>query len=197
VTSVEVRDLDPDGWAASADVAARAFFDEEFVTGMFGADALPRFAGVHHLYRAEEFDHAALHLGAFLDEVVVGVLRVSPVGACFVCTSIDPTQPPADPVLAAEWSFEVAVQDTHEGHPSHAWISRVAVEPALQGTGIGGLLLDDALARLSGAADITILLECLAGREGFYARHGFVCVGEVEDPFAELTLLMRRDLEAS
>jgi len=60
----------------------------------------------------------------------------------------------------------------------------MAVEPSSQSQGLGGLLLDAAVDRLAHAGDVTIVwanarLPALA----FYARHGFVAVGE---PFVEI-----------
>ena len=102
--SLTVRQLDRAGWAAGATLAARAFHGEEFVIGMFGAEPLARFVAVHHLYRHETWDSEAIHLGAFVGDVLVGVVRASPSGACHVCMHVDADRPPADPVLAADWA---------------------------------------------------------------------------------------------
>lgn len=60
----------------------------------------------------------------------------------------------------------------------------MAVEPARQSQGLGGLLLDAAVDRLTRTGGVTLLwanarLPALA----FYERHGFVAVG---DPFDEI-----------
>lgn len=189
-----VRELERTEWSTAAGVAARAFFDEEFIVGMLGADPLERFVGVQHFYAAEPWDDDAVHLGAFLGPTMVGLIRASPYGRCFVCRHVSPETPPADPILAKDWVFEVEVLRSHEAYPNHAWISRVAVEPALHGAGIGTLLIDSALEHLGRRGAGTVLLECLGGREGFYTGRGFVRAGEVVDPHAEISYLMRVDL---
>jgi GNAT superfamily N-acetyltransferase len=179
---------------AATPLAARAFFDEEFIVGMLGPHPLRRWADAHHFYAAEPFDHTAVHLGAFVGDIRVGVIRVSPFGSCFVCAHIDPETPPDDPILAKDWRFEVEVVQAHQGYAGHAWISRVAVEPQLHGTGIGKRLIGAAIDHLERTGSGTVLLECLAQREGFYAGRGFVRAAEVVDVHAETSYLMRLDL---
>ena len=193
-----VRDVSRGEWAAAAPIAARAFFDEEFVVGMFGKEPLSRWAGAHHFYAAETFDQDGWHLGAFIGDTQVGLIRLSPFGKCYVCTQVSPITPPEDPVLALDWAFEVQVLKAHSTFERHAWISRVAVEPQLHGTGIGKLLVDAALDRLGKHGkhgNGIVLLECLATREGFYAGRGFRRVSTLVDPYAvERALLMSADL---
>ena len=189
-----VREIDRATWAVGAAVAARAFHDEEFVVGMFGPDPIPRYAAVHHLYRHESWDENAIHLGAFAGPELVGVIRASPAGRCHACAVIDPDTPPGDPVLAADWAFEVEVTRSHAPYADHAWISRVAVEPTLHGAGIGSALVDAAVGQLASHGGGTVLLECLAQREGFYLARGFVREGEIPDPNATMSYLMRLDL---
>lgn len=191
---LDVREVDRETWAQGAAVAARAFHGEEFVVGMFGEEPVARYAAVHHLYRHETYDETAIHLGAFAGPELVGVIRASPYGLCHVCAVIDPDDPPADPVLAADWAFEVEVTRSHAPYPGHAWISRVAVEPALHGAGVGTALVDAAVEHLARRGRGTVLLECLQQREGFYLARGFRREAEVPDPNAELSYLMRLDL---
>jgi GNAT superfamily N-acetyltransferase len=189
-----VRELAREEWPIAAGVAARAFFDEEFIVGMLGTDPFERFVGVQHFYAVEPWDDDAVHLGAFLGHTMVGLIRASPYGRCFVCRHVSPDTPPDDPIIAKDWVFEVEVLRSHEPYVDHGWISRVAVEPALHGTGIGKLLIEGALAALGEGGPGTVLLECLAGREGFYTARGFRRVAEVVDPHADLSYLMRVDL---
>ena len=189
-----VREISREEWAAATPVAARAFFDEEFIVGMLGTDPLRRWADAHHFYAVEPFDTTAVHLGAFLRDVLVGVIRISPYGACFVCAHVDLTTPPDDEILARDWLFEVEVLKAHQGYADHAWISRVAVEPQLHGTGLGKLLLDSAVAHIERTGPGVVLLECLAQREGFYVGRGFRRADEVQDAHADLSYLMRIDL---
>lgn len=196
MTQLVVRELTEAEWAGASGLAARAFYDEEFMVRMLGADRLPRWDGAHHLYAVDPWDPQAVHLGAFVGVTLVGVLRGSRRGTCFVCFGLDPTTRPEDPIAAGEWEFEVVVRDVHRRHPEHAWISRVAVEPQLQGQGIGGALVDAALALLAVDGGGLVLLECLASRESYYVRNGFQLVDEIPDPFSESALLMAREIPA-
>ena len=189
-----VREIGREEWAAATPIAARAFFDEEFIVGMLGPDPLRRWADAHHFYASEPFDDAAVHLGAFLGDVLGGIIRISPFGSCFVCAHVDPTTPPEDEILARDWLFEVEVLKAHAEYGEHAWISRVAVEPQLHGTGLGKALVDAAVAHLAAIGPGTVLLECLAQRESFYTGRGFRRVGEVVDVHADTSYLMRIDL---
>jgi GNAT superfamily N-acetyltransferase len=195
MNQLEVRPVGQTEWVGAAGLAARAFLDEEFMVGMLGADRLPRWVGAHHLYATDPWDPAAVHLGAFAGATLAGVLRASPRGRCFVCFSLDPTTPPEDPIAAGEWEFEVGVREVHLRHPEHAWISRVAVEPQLQGEGVGGALLDAAAEVLARQGGGLVLLECLASRDSFYLRHGFHRLDDIPDPFSENPSLMARELE--
>ena len=58
-SALTVRDVNRGEWAAAAPIAARAFFDEDFVVGMFVKDPLSRGAGAPRFYGAESFDRDA------------------------------------------------------------------------------------------------------------------------------------------
>lgn len=192
-----IREVGADGWAAAAPIAARAFFDEEFVVGMHGTEPLRRWVSTHHFYAVEDFEPDAVHLAAFVGPVQVGMIRVSPFGLCHLCRHVSPTTPPDDPILARDWEFDVAAREQHLPYDGHAWVSRVAVEPQLRGTGIGGRLLDAALARLAADGEGPVLLECLPLREGYYASRGFRRVAEVADPNSEGEVLLLRTVTPS
>lgn len=60
----------------------------------------------------------------------------------------------------------------------------MAVEPARQSQGLGGLLLEDAVARLVRTGDVEVVwANARVPALRFYERHGFVAVGE---PFDEI-----------
>ena len=196
MANLVIRELVQSDWLTAAGVAARAFCDEEFMVGMLGTDRLTRLAGSHHLYSNEPWDEKALHLAAFAGSMMVGLVRASAIGSCHVCFGIDPTKPPDDDVAAKEWEFEVSVREVHLRHPEHAWISRVAVEPQVQGLGVGSALLKSAVDALADRGDALVLLECLATRESFYVRNGFHRLDDVPDPFADLSFLMAAQVKA-
>jgi GNAT superfamily N-acetyltransferase len=195
IPGIDVRRIDESGRAAADGVAARAFCDEGFMVGMLGADPVPRLAGAYRLYAGEAWDPDAVLLGAYAGDAVLGLVRVSPVGLCTACRTIDPAAPPDDEIARMDWEFEVGVVATHGRHGAHAWISRMAVEPRLAGHGLGGLLLGAAVAELAAAGPGQVLLECLSSRESWYVRHGFARVDDVPEPWADdVSYLMARTL---
>jgi GNAT superfamily N-acetyltransferase len=196
--NIEVRALRESERAPARGVAARAFFDEAFMVGMLGTDPLTRYAGAVQLYDGEAWDDSAVNLGAFAGSALVGVIRASPVGACTLCRTVDPTSPPSDEIARMEWAFEVGSREVHLRHGEHGWISRVAVEPQVHGTGVGGRLIRTALDSLAARGGGLVVLECLASRESFYVRHGFHRLDDVPEPYAdEASCLMAVDLAAS
>lgn len=192
---VEVRRIAESARSASDGVAARAFCDEAFMIGMLGDDPVARLAGSYRLYAGEAWDPEAIVLGAYAGDAVLGLVRVSPVGRCTACRTIDPGSPPDDEIARMDWAFEVGVIETHARFGAHAWISRMAVEPRLAGQGIGGLLLEAAVAELAAQGPGRVVLECLSSRESWYVRHGFVRVDDVPEPWADdVSYLMACDL---
>lgn len=195
ITGIDVRRIAEHDRAAADGVAARAFCDEGFMIGMLGDDPVARLAGSYRLYAGEAWDPDALLLGAYAGDAVLGIVRASPVGRCTACRTIDPTAPPEDEIARKDWEFEVGVVETHARHGDHAWISRMAVEPRLARQGLGGLLLEAAVAELASLGPGQVLLECLSSRESWYLRHGFVRRDDVPEPWADdVSYLMSRDL---
>jgi GNAT superfamily N-acetyltransferase len=195
ITGVEIRRIDEHRREAADGVAARAFCDEGFMVGMLGHNPVQRLAGAYRLYAGEAWDPSSIVLGAYAGDAVLGLVRASPVGLCTACRTIDPASPPADEIARQDWEFEVGVIGTHARHGEHGWISRMAVEPRLAGHGLGGLLIEAAIAELAALGPGQVLLECLSSRESWYLRHGFVRIDDVPEPWADdVSYLMARDL---
>jgi len=191
------RLLRPDEWAGAMTLVARSFHGEPFSAAMFGDAPLPRFAQAHRFYQALPWYDADLDLGAFLDDVLVGLSLGSPPGGCHVCEHVDPQRPPPDPAEHAEWVFEVNTQAAHADQGSHAWVSRLVVDPPLQGSGLGRALIAEALEVFrSDDGPVRVLLECQPHRESFYLGCGFARVRTFPDPGLPDCLLLRIDLDA-
>jgi ribosomal protein S18 acetylase RimI-like enzyme len=189
-----VRPLEQDQWPVAMSLAARSFLGEPFMIEMFGAEPVRRFALADRLYRSAPWRDDEQHLAAFVGDVLVGFcLRSSP-GRCHACLSTDPERPPDDAIQLAEWQFEVNVQAAHADQDTHAWISRVAVDPALHGAGIGRTLMAHSLAQLRAEGAELVLLECQNHRENFYIACGFHRVRTFPDPVGPYAILMRADL---
>lgn len=189
-----VRPLEQDQWSVAMSLAARSFLGEPFMIEMFGADPVRRFALADRLYRSSPWHEDEQHLAAFVGDVLVGFCLRSPPGRCHVCRRTDPERPPEDPLQLLEWQFEVNVQAAHADQDTHAWISRVAVDPALHGAGIGRTLMAQALAELRVEGAAVVLLECQNHREDFYVACGFHRVRTFPDPVGPEALLMRAAL---
>jgi GNAT superfamily N-acetyltransferase len=158
-------------------LSARAFFGEPFVTAIFGPDPLDRFSGTHGLYASTAWQETELAVGAFAHDVLVGLVRGWPSGKCRVCVHGGEGERPTDPAAAMDWEFQSDVRKAHAPLGDHAWISQVAVEPSIQGTGIGRKVVDVTLASLRSDGAPQVLLECFDHRVAFYRALGFAQVG--------------------
>jgi GNAT superfamily N-acetyltransferase len=189
-----LRSLQRDEWPEAMTLAARAFLGEPFVIGMFGAEPILRFASAHRFYQSSTWYDDEEHLAAYVGDVLVGLCLTSSAGRCHICTRIDPDRPPEEPLAVVDWQFEVDVKAAHADQGTHAWLSRVVVDPALHGAGIGRSLIGKAVARLASDGAPSALLECQPHREDFYVACGFHRAGSVRDPTGPDACLMRIDL---
>lgn len=102
----------------------------------------------------------------------------------------DPTLPVENPEDRVPGAFHLAVVDdggvvgvgsfSPDGRGG-VRVRGMAVEPGRQSHGIGALLLDAALARLTRAGVRTVWANARLPALAFYERHGFVAVGDVFD----------------
>lgn len=190
-----MRLVERDERTTAMTLAARAFQGEPFLAELFGEEPVRRFALGQRFYQAMPWSEVNLGIGAFIGDVMVGMSVVSPYGRCQLCELIDPAKPPDDPLFALEWQFEVNVLAAHADQAPHAWVSRVIVDPALQGAGIGRRLIAESAERLHGDGGGSVLLECQPHRESFYVGCGFHRVRTFPDPAGPDALLMRLDLD--
>lgn len=78
-------------------------------------------------------------------------------------------------------------------HEPHWYLQFLAVDPSLQGRGIGGTLLEDVLGAADGAGEAAYTeATCLRNR-ALYERHGFVFVREIPLPDGPALYAMWRD----
>jgi ribosomal protein S18 acetylase RimI-like enzyme len=189
-----VRPLAHDQWPDAMSLAARSFVGEPFMIEMFGAEPVRRLALADRFYRATPWRADEHQLAAFVNDLLVGFCLCSPPGRCQVCLGTNPDRPPDDPLQLVEWQFEVNVQAAHADQDTHAWISRVAVDPAVHGAGIGRTLMAQAMAALCAEDAAAVLLECQSHRENFYVACGFHRVRTFPDPAGPDAILMRADL---
>jgi GNAT superfamily N-acetyltransferase len=192
-----MRSLDHGDWPVAMTLAARCFLGEPFVVEMFGAEPLQRFASAHEFYQSSPWHDDDVHFGAFVDGVLVGLCLISPYGRCHICAHVDPERPPANRLALVDWEFELNVKAAHADQGAHAWLSRLMVDPALRGAGIGRTLIGDAVAHLRADGAGALLLECQPHREPLYVAAGFARVRTFRDPVGPDASLMRMDLAPS
>jgi predicted N-acetyltransferase YhbS len=88
---------------------------------------------------------------------------------------------------------DLAIRRLHAGLPAHANIGPVAVEPTLQGKGIGMALVEAAFELAASDAPPTVAIDCDPRLRTFYEARGFVAVGTVTDPWGFDIVGLRRD----
>lgn len=190
---VTIHELPPERWPEAGRLAGRAFWSEDYMVPL-ADDPLQRFAVVQDLYLRMQTSPTSTTLAAFAGDHVVGFACVER-GECFFCT-MDPDAPPASSDRTAEvmHGVDLAIRALHAGLPPHANIGPVAVEPTLQGNGIGGALVDAAFEHAAGGDPATVSLDCDPRLQSFYEHHGFTAVARATDPWGFDIIGLRRDL---
>lgn len=159
-------------------IVAAAFAGEPFAFGMFGDEVLERYAGMLGNYSDWPADDEALVMAARVDGHLLGVALATRPGRCSLCDLLpDPDAHPID----AEFYRRCAQAHHDAALPPHVHIQTVATDAAVQGTGIGRILMGALLAETAAWASATVL-ECLTTRRRFYERIGFEVVSEFDDP---------------
>jgi GNAT superfamily N-acetyltransferase len=189
---LSVGPLDASEWQASRGLAHRAFVDEPFTIAIFGEQILGRWGGSWGLYSSLASATSTLAFGARVDEVLVGVVLGSAPGQCSMCKVYAHEARPDDPYLAIDWQFHQNIAEVHRSLDEHAWIDKVAVEPALHGLGIGRRLLIAVAEALDRGEPTDLVLECAPDRVRFYSGVGFEQVSTFADPAGPDASLMRR-----
>ena len=189
---VSIRELPPERWPEAARLAGRAFWTEDYMTPL-ADDLLERFAVVQDLYLRMATSETSTTLAAFAGDHVVGFACVD-TGDCYFC-SLDPEIAPTASDRSAEvmHGVDLTIRALHLGLPKHANIGPVAVEPTLQGKGIGGALVDAAYAHAATDAPATVSLDCDPRLQTFYEARGFNAVARETDPWGFDIVGLRRD----
>jgi GNAT superfamily N-acetyltransferase len=189
---LSVGPLAEDDWAAARSLLHRAFANEPFTVEMYGEPLLERWGGSWDLYSSFRAEEEYVALGARAGQVLVGVLTASTAGHCRLCRTLAFEPRPDDHRLALDWQFQQNVAAAHASLGTHAWIEKVAAEPALHGCGIGRRLVESAGVALAAGQPWELVLECAPDRVGFYAGLGYEAVRAIADPAGPDCSLMRR-----
>ena len=181
--SIDVRPLTANEWPTAMAVTARAFLHEPFIVNLCGHDLIDRYARVMAFYAETPYNPESL--GALIGHTIVGCIGVESQGHCHHCLAAAQVNDPATSTYQRNATLAHLAAP-----PNHGWVGRVAVEPALHGSGIGGLLMGAALARLEGQHTPTALLDCEPHRVSYYAKRGFTEVDRFMGSFNNTIVMM-------
>lgn len=197
VEPVEVRDLTPAEVPLAVEIAARAFRDSPPTVAWFGADPLRRLAAQHRMFGV--FLPAIVDpplIGAFAGPALVGVLGYQRRDNCIGVRGPMMRDVPCPPWATedefgrvCEWMYTWGDHDPVE---DHLHLAPVAVDPATQGMGFGGKMLEVFTARADDARAMSWLETDKPQNVKLYERHGFVVTKEMDITGAHCWW-MRRD----
>jgi GNAT superfamily N-acetyltransferase len=188
---VVIGELPADRWPEAGAMAGRAFWREAY-NAVLAEDPIERYAIVQDVY-LRMHDPAARVVAAFAGDHVVGIACVDGPERCFFCDLEPGRREHQDHAAEVLYGVSLAIKGLHRGLPAHAYIGPVAVEPTLQGHGIGRRLMDAAFDVAAASEPATVALDCDPRLVGFYEACGFTRVGTVADPFGFEIVGLRRD----
>jgi GNAT superfamily N-acetyltransferase len=193
--AVEVRPLRDQERTAAGAVAGRALAEGPMARWTFGDDARARTKGLLDIF-VGYVQSLPMPLGALLGDHIVGICGAAPPGTCVGVTAPEEWRTPPETIRGPgdetralyTWSLFCG----HDLAERHWHLGPVSVEPGLQGTGIGGLMLTEFCARMDTDGEVTWLETDKPENVVFYRRAGW----EVADELTEHGLIswwMRRD----
>ncbi len=193
---VELRPIEEATWPEAMRLCARAFVDYGYVHAIFGDDPLERIVGTTKEFGGVGWDAERISIGAWVGGVLVGTASVEPLGGCRVChPRATPHDAEEDERLAAAGArFDEARRIEHEPVPPHGHVTLVAVEPAVQGVGIGPTVVRAVVGAFGEQGGGPLVLECITPLEGFYANLGFLTIGGFAEADSEDIVVMRADI---
>lgn len=182
---IEVGDTRPDEIAEAIRVVARAMCTSPMAYAMLGDDPSRRYRHTHRLF--ERLYLLAAHqrpLVARLDGRIVASTNDLVRGACRASTfDLVRSLPalaltgPRSALKAARWFRDWEGRDPDR---AHAHFGPFGVEPALQGNGIGSLVLREYCRRLDRAGEHSYLETEKPQNVALYSRFGFEVIDEDE-----------------
>jgi GNAT superfamily N-acetyltransferase len=190
VDGISARPLTEAEWVRASDLSSRANWGEPWVEELYGSDPIRRWAAIHAADEQGRFEDYSLHVGLFAGTALVGTTVGSVEPDCYRCRWADATSEPDGDEERINWTFYQAVAAAHRRQSSHGWISHVAVEPSLQGLGLGKVLMYAVVDEAVRQGSSVMLLDCQPHNAPFYAAVGFHVVGSIPDPVGPDAVLM-------
>jgi ribosomal protein S18 acetylase RimI-like enzyme len=185
----------PEERLQAAGVAVRALRDNP-VSMEMSADPLVRLHFPYGLFCQQMTDAASLTVGARVEGYVLGVAGATPPGSCIAAMlppelrSMDP--PGKEAPDGDRFVYGGIVMADNDLPEPHWHVGPVAVEPGLQGLGVGTRIMRALCDELDGKGEIGWLETDKAENVRFYTGFGFEVAGEAPI-FGARFWFMRRD----
>jgi ribosomal protein S18 acetylase RimI-like enzyme len=182
--AVEIRPLRAEELTDAGRVAARALSTSPTSYWVSGDDAVARVHLSLDVF-VDFVEGQTAPIGAFLGTHVVGVCGVRPPGECIGATTSDEmrvfpqTLGPAGDVSRGMYVW--ALLCAHDLDERHWHLGPVAVEPVLQGVGIGGLMLRAFAEQMDDQGEVAWLETDKPENVVFYRRARFEVVEELTE----------------
>jgi ribosomal protein S18 acetylase RimI-like enzyme len=177
-------------------VAGRALCDDPLVVFLHGDEAVGRLKASYDMFVGSVLAMTEPALGAFVGTHPVGIVAASPPDTCFM-GRLDPemrkapTGPLGAPGSPDRMRRAMANWCEHHTDERHWHVGPVAVEPQLQGHGIGSLVMRQLCDRMDEEGEIAWLETEKPENVVFYRRLGFEVMSE-SDVFSLHTWFMQR-----
>ena len=179
---VEIRDLAREEMVWGADVAARGMRDNPMHVAAWGADPRHRLKVSERMFRAllPVLSHAPI--AAWRGAHAVGVVGMSEPGRCPLAlrqmVRMFPRQRPLGPADMRRTMSWVSVWRARDPDEPHWHLGPVAVEPGLQGMGIGSQMMEEFARRMDRERAVAYLETDKLVNVRFYERFGFETLDE-------------------
>jgi GNAT superfamily N-acetyltransferase len=201
VLDLLIRSLEVEEREEAVGVTARGMRDNPIHVAVYGSDARTRRRGLERLFRAlyavmPEPPRVAVRRGH-----VIGVAGASPPGTC----RLPPLALARGGLALACSGFRVARKGfawleswgEHDIAEPHWHVGPVAIEPGLQGLGVGSRLLADLAAQFDRLGDTAWLETDKPENVAFYARFGFEVEVEAATLGVPCWFMRRRPVDQS
>lgn len=179
---ITISEAGPEEMGFAAGVLARGMRDNPIHQAAMGRDSLVRMRTLERFFGRLLPLMRQAPICARRGDVIVGVLGMAPPGTCqppprhVACIAPAILRAgPARPVQTLRWIQEWNKRDPKERH----WhLGPIAVEPALQGLGIGSRMMERFAGRMDAVGDAAYLKTDKAENVRFYERFGFEAIEE-------------------
>jgi len=193
---IDVRELADGERTAGGGVAGRALCDDPLLEFLYGDDVTVRLRASYDMFVGTVLAMPDPALGGFLGNHAVAVVAAAAPDTCFMQRLDAEFRTMPDGSLGAPGSpdrLRRAMANWCANHTDerHWHVGPVAVEPALQGKGVGGLVMRAFCDRMDGEGELAWLETERPENVVFYRRLGFEVVRE-SDVHALHTWFMQR-----